>query len=98
MTENPSNQLYNDFIPTQMIPDKPKKRKGKLTKSVTPISGLSGTATTVSKKGGSGTAQAAAGAPFPNLYTFYSGRRIDVKLLEQTAHAPPIARSLWQLQ
>ena len=96
MTENPSNQLYSDFIPTQMIPDKKKPtKKNKLTKPVTPISG---TSTSITKKGGSGTAQAAAGAPFPNLYTFYSGRRIDVKLLEQTAHAPPIARSLWQLQ
>ncbi len=40
----------------------------------------------------------AIGAPYPNVNTFFTGRRIDVKLLEQTARAPPVARSLWQLQ
>jgi hypothetical protein len=40
----------------------------------------------------------AVGAPFPNVNTSFTGRRIDVKLLEQTARAPPVARSLWQLQ
>jgi hypothetical protein len=44
------------------------------------------------------TAMQAVGAPFPNLYTFFTGRRLDVKLLEQTARAPPVARSLHQLQ
>jgi hypothetical protein len=38
------------------------------------------------------------GSPFPNVNTYFSGRRIDCKLLEQTARAPPVARSLWQLQ
>ena len=50
----------------------------------------------VDKKGR--TAMSAVGAPFPNLYTFFTGRRLDVKLLEQTARAPPVARSIWQLQ
>lgn len=38
------------------------------------------------------------GSPFPNMNTMFTGRRVDVKLLEQTARAPPVARSLWQLQ
>lgn len=71
-------------IPIQMIPDRPKKPK------------------VLSKKGKNVKSRsintAAVGSPFPNIYTVYSGRRIDVKLLEQTARAPPIARSLWQLQ
>ena len=41
---------------------------------------------------------AAIGAPFPNVTTYFSGKRTDIKLLEQTARAPPVARSLWQLQ
>jgi len=38
------------------------------------------------------------GSPFPSVTTAFSGRRLDIRLLEQTARAPPIARSLWQLQ
>lgn len=40
----------------------------------------------------------AIGSAFPNLNTMFTGRRVDVKLLEQTARAPPVARNLWQLQ
>lgn len=38
------------------------------------------------------------GSAFPNVNTSFSSKRIDIRLLEQTARAPPVARSLWQLQ
>lgn len=50
------------------------------------------------KRKGKGGKSGPIGSAFPNVNTFFSGRRIDIKLLEQTARAPPIARSLWQLQ
>jgi len=75
-----------------MVPTMPKKKpraflKKKPGAQVTSVGG-----------GGSSITAAAVGAPFPNIYSFYSGNRIDIKLLEQTARAPPVARSLWQLQ
>lgn len=71
-------------MPDEIIP-KPRK-KGK--RVLTPNTG-GGTKSTKSGP---------IGSPFPNMNTMFTGRRIDVKLLEQTARAPPVARSLWQLQ
>mgnify|MGYP001258103471 CR=1 FL=1 len=48
----------------------------------------------VSKKG----SQVAVGSPFPNVATKFDYKRLNIKLLEETAHAAPVARSLWQLQ
>lgn len=58
---------------------------------------------TISKDGISSTKpgtkkSGAIGAPFPNINAMFTGRRIDVKLLKETARAPPVARNLWQLQ
>lgn len=51
------------------------------------------------KKGGKKVNKSApVGAPFPNINAMFTGRRIDVKLLQETARAPPVARNLWQLQ
>lgn len=51
------------------------------------------TGATVSKKG-----TVAVGTPFPNISTRFDYKRLNIKLLEETAHAAPVARSLWQLQ
>jgi len=40
----------------------------------------------------------AIGAPFPNINAMFTGRRVDVKLLQETARSPPVSRNLWQLQ
>lgn len=42
--------------------------------------------------------QVAVGSPFPNISTKLDYNRISIKLLEETARAAPVARSLWQLQ
>lgn len=93
-----------DDIPIQLFPDSGKNKSRKKAKKVLsrragenmapkPTDGI------VSKKDGTGgIQQASAGTPYPNIASSYSGKRIDVRLLEQTARAPPIARSLWQLQ
>jgi len=76
----------NTFI-TDNIAKPPKKGRKKAIKP-----DIGANPTNKSKKSGP------VGAPFPNINTTFSGRRVDVKLLEQTARAPPVARSLWQLQ
>lgn len=76
----------NTFI-TDNIAKPPKKGRKKVIKP-----DIGANPTNKSKKSGP------VGAPFPNINTTFSGRRVDVKLLEQTARAPPVARSLWQLQ
>ena len=75
-----------------MVPTMPKKKPRAFLKK------KPGAQVTSVGNGGSSITAAAVGAPFPNIYSFYSGNRIDIKLLEQTARAPPVARSLWQLQ
>ncbi len=51
------------------------------------------------KPGVGGTKKATAiGAPFPNINAMFTGRRVDVKLLQETARSPPVSRNLWQLQ
>ena len=40
----------------------------------------------------------AIGAPFPNINSMFTGRRLDVKLLKETARSAPVSRNLWQLQ
>lgn len=75
--------MPND-IPTVINEAKPKKGRKKVLTNTT---------------GGSKTVKSGpVGSPFPNMNSMFTGRRIDVKLLEQTARAPPVARSLWQLQ
>ena len=40
----------------------------------------------------------AIGAPFPNINSMFTGRKLDVKLLKETARSAPVSRNLWQLQ
>lgn len=73
-------------MPDEIIPKPKERKKGK--RVLTPNTG-----------GGTKTVKSGPiGSPFPNMNAMFTGRRIDVKLLEQTARAPPVARSLWQLQ